>query len=135
MTRSSGFPVFEPASGRSPSARSRARSQGDVPGVHRAQREAQGGRGLRQGVDPEIDYLKAVVVLPGSSPAVDYHGYFPADRGELDRGAVRCPGCGSELRLVNRRGVRTIWVPIMTTEADQDRPIIQEHKVWEVETS
>ncbi|MEU7916191.1 hypothetical protein [Microbispora bryophytorum] len=75
------------------------------------------------------------MLLPDSSPAVDYYGYFPATWEELDRGAVRCPGCGSELRLVNRRGVRTIWVPIMTTEADQDRPIIQEHKVWEVDTS
>lgn len=82
----------------------------------------------------EVDWFRHMH-LADSSPAVDYFGYFPARREELERGTVRCPGCGSQLRLVNRRGVRTLWVPVMTTERDQDRPVIQEHKVWEVETS
>ncbi|GAA4723983.1 hypothetical protein [Phytohabitans rumicis] len=72
------------------------------------------------------------LALPGDAPATDYFGYFPAEPASLEGGTLTCPGCGHRLRLVNRRGVRTLWVPVLTTEKDQDRPVIQEHKVWEV---
>lgn len=66
------------------------------------------------------------------SPALDYYGYFAVDPTSLESGRVKCPQCAIQLRLQNRRGVRTLWVPIMTTEVDKDRSVIQEHKVWEV---
>jgi hypothetical protein len=28
--------------------------------------------------------------------------------------------------------VRTVWVPIQTTERDKTRPVIESHPVWEV---
>lgn|GEM_PF-5638574 len=42
---------------------------------------------------------------------------------------------GSRLRLADRRGARTLRMPVMSTERDHGRPVIQEHTVWEVETS
>lgn len=67
-----------------------------------------------------------------ASPEPDYFGYFPVEPGTLDAGSLACPKCRTTLRLVNRRGVRTLWMPVMTTEKDQDRPVLREHKVWEV---
>lgn len=81
----------------------------------------------------EVDW-SAHMALPGPQPQTDAYGYFPAHAGELARGTIRCPSCSGELRLVNRRGVRTLWQPVMTTEADQDRPVIVSHPVWEVLT-
>lgn len=63
---------------------------------------------------------------------VDWFGYFPAHPSELSTGQLTCPTCGQPCRLVNRRGVRTLWAPVQTTEADQDRPVIRRLPVWEV---
>jgi len=76
---------------------------------------------------------EAHMSLADFAPNVDYFGYFPASRGNLESGIVSCPVCHTILPVVNQRGVRTLWIPIMTTERDQDRPVIKEDKVWEVQ--
>ncbi|MCQ3938569.1 MAG: hypothetical protein DPW18_16200 [Chloroflexi bacterium] len=70
--------------------------------------------------------------LADASPASDYFGYFPVDPRQLETGKVTCPNCRTTMTLENKRGVRTLWAPIMTTEKDRNRPVIQEHKIWEV---
>jgi hypothetical protein len=79
----------------------------------------------------DIDW-KMHVALPDDSPATDYYGYFPAAQEDMESGRAICPRCGNKLTLENKRGTRTLWVPILTTEKDQDRPVIQAQKVWEV---
>jgi len=79
----------------------------------------------------QVDW-KRHMMLSDNSPKIDYFGYFPAEPCELESGRVTCPHCLTRLRLENNRGVRTLWVPIQTTEKDQSRPVLQEHKVWEV---
>lgn len=70
--------------------------------------------------------------MPDASQKCDYFGYFPADPSQLEGGRVACPNCRTRLQFENKRGVRTLRVPVQTTETDQSRPVIQEHKVWEV---
>ncbi|GHJ43560.1 hypothetical protein Cs7R123_09020 [Catellatospora sp. TT07R-123] len=63
---------------------------------------------------------------------VDYFGYFAADPADLASGRLTCPGCGNGLDIANRRGVRTLWSPVMSTEKDQDRPALNHLPLWEV---
>jgi hypothetical protein len=72
------------------------------------------------------------MILADATKSIDYFGYFPVETFELESGKVKCPNCHTTISLENKRGVRTLWVPIMTTEKDKSRPVIQEHKVWEV---
>ncbi|MFI0938764.1 hypothetical protein [Streptomyces sp. NPDC021020] len=67
-----------------------------------------------------------------SGGGVDAFGYFDAPQDGLAAGRVGCPGCGRDCRLVNRRGVRTLWMPLLTTEKDRDRPVVVRTPVWEV---
>lgn len=72
------------------------------------------------------------MTLTDATKTIDYFGYFPVEPHELETGKVKCPNCHTTISLENKRGVRTLWAPIMTTEKDKSRPVIQEHKVWEV---
>jgi hypothetical protein len=63
---------------------------------------------------------------------VDYFGYFPVAAEQLARGTVRCPGCRHALRLKNVRPPRTLWAPLASLEKNRERPVIEEHPVWEV---
>lgn len=78
----------------------------------------------------EVDWNRHMSV--DCSSGTDYFGYFVAQPSELASGRVTCPSCTSKLDLENKRGVRTLWVPIMSTEKDKSRPVIEQRKVWEV---
>jgi len=64
--------------------------------------------------------------------SVDYYGYFAVLPEELKTGSVTCPQCLKRVKIKNVRSPRTLWVPLMTTEEDQTRPIIVEQPLWEV---
>jgi hypothetical protein len=70
---------------------------------------------------------------PEQDAGPDYFGYFPCTHEQLATGIVHCPGCRTQLRVRSTRPPRTLWVPVQTTEKNRDRPVIQEHPVWEVE--
>ncbi|MFY9222916.1 MAG: hypothetical protein WAQ98_09615 [Blastocatellia bacterium] len=69
-----------------------------------------------------------------STQEKDYFGYFPSSNEQLLTGSVKCPWCNTHLKLKCDRSPRTIWAPIQTTEENQNRPVIQEHPLWEVVT-
>jgi hypothetical protein len=69
-----------------------------------------------------------------SDEEIDYFGYFSVSHEQLARGRVQCPNCKNWVRLRNERPPRTVWVPILTTEQDKSRPVIEESPVWEVIT-
>jgi hypothetical protein len=79
----------------------------------------------------EVDWQRHMS-LPDDTRQSDYFGYFPVQPHELESGQVQCPHGHPPLRLVNQHGVRTLWVPVLTTEKDKGRPAIQAHKIWEV---
>lgn len=79
----------------------------------------------------EVDWHRHMPLADAISK-IDYFGYFPVEPHDLDTGKVKCPNCHTTILLENKRGVRTLWVPIMTTEQNKERPVIQEHKVREV---
>jgi hypothetical protein len=85
----------------------------------------------RNRLSSKIDWHRHMI-LADATKSIDYFGYFPVETFELESGKVKCPNCHTTISLENKRGVRTLWVPIMTTEKDKSRPVIQEHKVWEV---
>lgn len=64
---------------------------------------------------------------------VDYYGYFSASPEKLQTGNIECPHCHNRIRLKNERPPRTLWMPLMTTEKDQTRPVIIEQPLWETE--
>ena len=79
----------------------------------------------------EVDWHRHMMLLD-DSPTVDYFGYFPVEPQTLETGTATCPRCSTTLHLENKRGIRTLWVPVQTTEPDKSRPALQTHKVWEV---
>ncbi|MGW4029341.1 hypothetical protein ACWEFL_08450 [Streptomyces sp. NPDC004838] len=74
----------------------------------------------------------AFLAAPDRNGGVDAFGYFGVPERELTSGPIRCPGCGTRCPLVNRRGTRALWMPVMTTEEDQSRPVLVHQPVWEV---
>ncbi|WUH89688.1 hypothetical protein OG900_05680 [Streptomyces sp. NBC_00433] len=80
----------------------------------------------------ELDWDAFLRAPDEGGGGMDAFGYFDAPEDDLVAGRVSCPGCGRGCRLVNRRGVRTLWMPVMTTEADKDRPVVARTPVWEV---
>ncbi|NUR25317.1 MAG: hypothetical protein HOV83_05620, partial [Catenulispora sp.] len=79
----------------------------------------------------EVDWAEHMR-LPADHDRTDYFGYFSADPADLASGWLTCPGCGHRLPVGNRRGTRTVWQPVQSTEADQDRPVLWRLPVWEV---
>lgn len=63
---------------------------------------------------------------------IDFYGYFSVYPEEPQMGNVQCPQCLKRINLKNVRSPRTLWVPLMTTEKDQTRPVIFEQTFWEV---
>jgi hypothetical protein len=65
------------------------------------------------------------------------YGYFSISRSCLDGervATVRCPGCDAEVKLVNRRPPRTLWVPgPLGRPWPKTMQVIDEEPVWEVE--
>jgi hypothetical protein len=86
----------------------------------------------RERAPHELDWDAFLAAPDLGEGTVDAFGYFDAPERELAGGSLRCPGCGNACRLVNRRGVRTLWMPVLTTEEDQDRPVVIRRPVWEV---
>lgn len=78
-----------------------------------------------------IDWHRHMTLTDNTSK-IDYFGYFPVESGAPEANRAKCPNCHTTILLENKRGVRTLWVPIMTTEQNKERSVIQEHKVWEV---
>jgi len=64
--------------------------------------------------------------------AVDYFGYFSVEEAQLRTGHVKCPQCQYTMKVVNKRPSRFLWMPIQTTERDQEREMFVENRVWEV---
>lgn len=64
--------------------------------------------------------------------SVDYFGYFPVQEADLVKGHVQCPQCRNTLQVANQKPPRYLWMPIQTTERDQEREMFVENRVWEV---
>lgn len=64
---------------------------------------------------------------------IDYFGYFWATKQQLASGIVSCPRCKNNIKIVNNKPPRTRWKPILRSEKEKGRPIIEEIPVWEVE--
>ncbi|MGW0584131.1 hypothetical protein ACWD25_51410 [Streptomyces sp. NPDC002920] len=77
-----------------------------------------------------VDWQAHVAAPPPTG--TDAFGYFPAAESDLARGVLTCPTCATRCRLVNRRGARVLWTPVMSTEADQNRPVVRRIPLWEV---
>ncbi len=84
-----------------------------------------------QGRTPARVSWGAHMTLTVPEKETDYFGYFAVTRSALQSGTVRCPACGEQSDLEGRRGDRTLWSPIMTTEIDKRRDVILKHKIWE----
>lgn len=80
----------------------------------------------------EVDWLKHLSTYKTDANTVDYFGYFPVSEDDLNRGVVNCPSCKKSIKLENKRDPRTLWMPILSTEKDQDRAVITALPLWEV---
>lgn len=70
--------------------------------------------------------------LGGAASETDYFGYFSVSMERLARGAAECHRCLRALRLKSERPPRTLWAPLAALEKNRERPVIEEHPVWEV---
>lgn len=79
----------------------------------------------------QVDWNKHLN-LDNEKTIIDEFGYFPSTEKKLRTGSIQCPNCLRQVRIENKRLPRTIWIPIQTTEKNQNRPVIEEQSVWEV---
>ncbi len=82
----------------------------------------------------DVDWTQHLECYQGGYEEVDYYGYFAVNEESLRSGRVSCPTCKRVIQVENKKEPRTLWVPILTTEKDQNRPVIKEYSLWEVVT-